>query len=51
MAKARKYKKVGCHRTKRAAKAAQKTLHGKGFTAKIDANNCVWSAGKKKKKK
>lgn len=45
----RKYKKVGCHRTKTAAKAAQKTLHNKGMTAKL-VGNCVWSAGKKKKK-
>jgi len=46
--KKRKYKKVSCHTTKTAAKAAQKKLASKGMTATL-RGNCVYSAGKKKK--
>ena len=44
----RKYTKVSCHRTTKAAKAAQKALHAKGFTARLKGK-CVESAGKRKK--
>jgi len=51
----RKYVKKSCHRTKSAAKSAQKELHSKGYTAKIvkskDGQHCVMSAGMKKRKK
>ena len=47
-AKKRKYKKVSCHTTKTAAKAAQKKLAASGMTATL-RGNCVYSAGKKKK--
>ena len=51
----RKYTKKSCHKTKTAAKAAQKELHGKNYTAKIvkskEGQFCVMSAGAKKRKK
>lgn len=46
--KARKYKKVSCHRTKAAAKKAAKELRTKGKTAKV-VGLCVHSAGARKK--
>lgn len=46
--KARKYKKVSCHKTKTAAKKAAKELRAKGKTAKV-VGLCVHSAGARKK--
>jgi len=45
----RKYKKVSCHKTKTAAKAAAKKLRAAGKTARV-SGMCVLSAGNKKKR-
>lgn len=50
----KKYTTKSCHGTKSEAKKAQKSLHEKGYTAKIvakDGKHCVQSAGLKKKRK
>jgi hypothetical protein len=46
----RKYKKKSCHKTKTAAKSEAKKLRAKGMTAQV-RGNCVFSAGRRKKKK
>lgn len=51
--KGKKYVKKSCHATKGAAKAEQKTLHAKGYTARVvkdkeTGKHCIFSAGKKK---
>lgn len=50
MKKARKYKKVSCHKTKTAAKAAAKKMRSAGKTASV-RGTCVYSAGKSKVKR
>jgi hypothetical protein len=49
--KARKYKKVSCHKTKTAAVKEAKALRAKGLTASVRKSKtgaCVYSAGKSK---